>query len=295
MKIKLVSYFVDGGNQKQLILRKKCEELDREYCKLRGYDIQFKYYTPKEMEDFYGTCTHKEMVAWRVHFINQQLAKNDCDYLAVLDADATISNPNIKIEDLIDDTHEFFLSRGNDKVYQINCLVNIANKLNQIFERERTEHYLTKNYYDQVIMNQYDMFRDFERLSLGYLFNNEGFIIIKNTPIMKEFWKECEEVELKYFMDSDPKSGIFPDGRSFMFLLHQKKYKSLYAFMPEIAQGGVANSFETNYNVDKTFALHNYGQALNIDQKIERVQSLKNNKWWKEILKENNYNNTVIK
>ena len=44
-------------------------------------------------------------VAYKMKFIMDHLNKQDCDYLVWIDADAAISKPTIKIEDLIDDKH----------------------------------------------------------------------------------------------------------------------------------------------------------------------------------------------
>lgn len=284
MKIKLVSYFVDGGNQKYLKLSKLCEEVNKRYCNLYNYDIQFDYYDKQKIINHYGTETKYCLIDYKVPFMSEQLNKQDCDYLVFVDADAAINKPTIKIEDLIDNQHELFLSRGNEKVLQINCIVNIANKLNQIFQRERTENYLTKNYYDQTIMKQYDLYKDFERLSIGYVLWNEGFCVIKNTPNMRKYFEQCTEVQKRFFIDTDPESGMTQDGRAMIFMLCQKRYKDLYTFLPEFAQGGLANSYQTHFDIQKTFVLHNYGQALNLDQKIECVQSLKHNKWWNKVL-----------
>lgn len=288
MKIKVVSYYVDGGSEKHLQLSKVTEQINRKYCELHGYDIQFVYMTKQEYFDFYKEDEKQvTYLDYKIPFISEQLNKQDCDYLVFLDADAPISKPQIKIEDLVDDTHQFFLCRGNEKVIQINCLINIANKINQIFQREHSEHYLTKNYYDQTIMKDYDMFGDFEWLSWSYLLFNEGFMIIKNTPTMREFWDRAYKYEMDFFihMDRTIVSHGGQDGRVIKFMLLQKKYNPLYTFMPQFAMGGVANSFETRYDVEKHFVLHNYGQALTDEQKIEWAQSLKNNKWWKEYYK----------
>ena len=282
MKIKLASFFIDLGNQKFNKMGKLCEEINKKYCELHNYELNFDYIDKQVLINLYGQCTGKEMSYYKITYIKEKLNKQDCDYLVLLDGDATISNPNIKIEDLIDDKHQLFLSRGTQKVLQINCLVNIAQKLNQIFQREQSEHYVTKNYYDQVIMKQYDLYGDFNRLSNEYIMLNEGFMIIKNTPTMRKFWEECEYLELNYMLDRDPKGVMVTDGSSIDFMLIQKRYKDLFTFMYDQAQGGLANSYETAYDVEKTFILHNYGQALTTDQKIDWIQSLKTNKWWKE-------------
>lgn len=49
----------------------------------------------------------------------------------------------------------------------------------------------------------------------------------------------------------------------------QNRYKDCYTFMFDQAQGGIANAFETKYDVEKTFILHNYGEALNLEQKTK--------------------------
>lgn len=285
MKIKVVAFFVDCGNQKYLKLCKACEEVDREYCKLHGYDLEFTYLKKQDVIDFFGGREDVVIEHYKIPFIKQQLDKQDADYVVVLDTDATISKPTIKIEDLVDDKHDMFLSRGNEKVLQINLLVEVYNKIHQILQREQTEHYLVNNYYDQTIMKEYDFFRLFEWLSMGYLQHNEGFMIFKNTQLMRDFWSDCRKYQEIFINMNKDIVNEGKDCRVIKFTLLQDKYKDIFTFMPEFAQGGLANAFETHYDEDKTFVVHNFGSAMTLDQKINFVESLKTNKWWKEILK----------
>lgn len=275
MKIKVASYFVNLGKQKYTELSKLCEQLDKKYCFLHNYDFQFLYLENKEMDIV-------DCLYYKLQFIYQQLMKNDCDYLVYLDADATISNPNIKIEDLIDNQHQLFLSRGNDRIGEIMALNTIFNALKQ---KMNTDNFINSSI-DNICTLDINVRSACEHIYLN-ISHNEGLYIVKNTPLMKQFWKNCINLaQLKR-----QTIGYYSDGRIVCIALNMKKYNDKYTHLYDQAQGGVANVFETHYDVDKTFVLHNYGDAMTIDQKIEWIKSLKYNKWWNEYFKNNDINN----
>lgn len=284
MKIKMVSYFV-GNDQKYLIYTNICSELNKKYCDLYDYEYQIDYIDKQVVTDYFGMDYPGNVIFYKNKFIKDQLDKQDCDYLVFIDADAAVSKPTIKIEDLIDNQHELFLSRGNDKIQHIHSLITSYQKIQDMLKRSQTEQkYLEKHNYDEIL-KEYDLYADFERLSIGYILFNEGLYVIKNTERTRKFFEEACFIQNNYFYDTYPKTEITLEGRSVGIMLMQQRYKNIYTYMFDQAQGGVANSYETRYDVEKTFVIHNYGQALNLDQKIDYVESLKTNKWWKDILK----------
>lgn len=269
MKIKIIQYLISNDNE-YLQLAKLSEQINCCYCKLYNYDFKFEYKNNDENLNF------EETTFYKIPYINNNL--NNCDYLVFIDADAAVSNPNIKIEDLIDNKHEMFFSRGNDRLYQIITLQNLYNNLLNFLKDNRK--LLLTNYFHEFV-DKFNLYHDLERLSLGNIFFNEGFIIVKNTEKMNEFFSLCSNFG-KYFLNRIH-SGLEADGAVLCFFLQQKKFNNLYTFLPDYAQGGFANSYEGKYDENKTFVLHNYGKALNFNQKYEALENLLNNKWWKEI------------
>ena len=281
MKVKLIQYNF-GYDSKYMQLCKLTEQINKKYCDLHGYDHEFDYLDTKILEDLYGKLDWSLACVYKLQWVYEKLIKQDADYLIQLDADAVVSNPNIKIEDLIDDKHQLFLSKGNERVYLANSLISLYKKLvNVLNDKTNIEN---KDYTELV--KQYDLFSNCEILSDGWIFHNEGLYIIKNTPLIREFFKDCVDV-IKYFIHRVFERGRAYDGMIMDFVLQQEKYNNIWTFMYPQAQGGAANSYETAYNVEKTFVLHNYGQALNLDQKIDWIKSLKQNKWWKGYYDEN--------
>ena len=279
MKIKIIQYFI-GNNQKYLKLCKKDEELNRKYCQLCGYDFDFIYFNAEEIKQ-----EGIDFLFYKIKFIYDYLIqKQNYDYYVFLDADAVVSNPNIKIEDLIDDKHQLFLSRGNDRFGQILALRRVYEA---IIKKLSTGKQLLTCKIEDICNLGRDINDICEHISLNIAFN-EGFFIIKNDELMKDFFEDTLKIA-NYRKENalrPMKGGL--QGRSMAMTLQMKKYNSCYTFMYDQAQGGVANSYELNYDIDKTFILHNFGQALNLDQKINQVQNLKTNKWWKPILEKEN-------
>lgn len=132
MKCKIIQYLV-GNDPKYLELAKECEKVNRTYAEHYGYDFVFEYMNGDKVKEQYGKCTSKEIIAYKIKFMYDHLMKNDCDVLMFVDADAAISKPQIKIEDLIDEEHEIYLSRGNERVAQLIHLTNIRNGMIRIF------------------------------------------------------------------------------------------------------------------------------------------------------------------
>ena len=56
------------------------------------------------------------IVLYKIKYINEVLNRNENEYVVFFDVDAIPSNPNIKLESLIDEEHEIFVSPGNKYV-----------------------------------------------------------------------------------------------------------------------------------------------------------------------------------
>lgn len=279
--MKIVQYNF-GYDSKYMQLCKLSEQINKKYCQLHRYDYQFDYLDEQIVKDLYGGFNWNLAALYKLNYMYDILMKDDCDYLVTLDADAAINKPQIKLEDLIDDQHDLFLSRGNEKIWVINILQQLNQNIVDLFQNHRD--YLTNYNYEDMIEKNYNFYELCEIMSVGSVFFNEGFFIVKNTPLMKEYFKDCMNL-IQYYTHRTIPRGKCPEGLIMCFLFKQQKYKDCYTFMYDQAQGGLANGFEQHYDQDKTFVVHNYGQALTLDQKIDQFKKIKENKWWKDILK----------
>ena len=158
--------------------------------------------------------------------------------------------------------------------------------MNVIFQNKL----LVTKYFEEFI-DSFQLFRNFERLLLGYLFMNEGLIVIKNNALMKDFFKDAN-VLVPYFNDLKFNT-MTTDGRILHFLTLRNKYKNSWKFMDDYAQGSHASINEAKYDEDRTFVLHDY-QIQSFKERLNNIKQLKNNKWWIKV-ENSTKNNKIIK
>lgn len=277
MKVKIIQMFLDGQIKDYRKLADLSKQINQTYAKLHNYEYKFveldKELIKKELDE----VNWNTVVAYKQKFIADQL--DGCDLLAFIDVDAAVSNPNIKIEDLVDQDHSLFLSRGNG--YQFATFQILYDRVHDyMFKDQRFRN----QFVDQKLMKDYDFFRLFESFSMSFINFNEGFYVIKNTDQMKQFFLESYELEKKYFLHYAWKSDSAVDGRSIRFLLLTEKYQGIYGFMYDQALAGIANYGKTRYNVNTCFIEHNWGDATNMNQKIYLLEDIKKNQWWKKLI-----------
>lgn len=279
MNIKIVQYIFEGES-KYNILFNLTKQVNMNYCKLYNYNYNYDIFNKNMIQQLYGKFDWILACLYKIQYIYNNLLKDDCDYLVFLDADAAVSKPIIKIEDLVDEKHELFLSKGNEKVQIFNSLILLRNIIQNILNNY--QRLINDSRLEYSMYTITDLFQLCEKFSHGSIFFNEGFIIIKNTLLMKQYFQDCINL-IKYYIHRYVWRGKGYDGLIMDAVLFQKKYKNVYIFMYDQAQGGLKNDNETAYNVNTTFILHNYGDALTIDQKIEQINKLKSNIWWSQI------------
>lgn len=287
MKFKMVSYFVPNDNEDFKKLTDITTQINKQYCEMHRYDYQLINVSKEQIIEEFGEFDLEKIVGYKLKLWRDQL-DSDCDYLAFIDTDAAVSNPDIKLEDLIDDTHSLFFSRGNDIWYQNMAVTDIYKKFHKLIfddnKRFNSEHW------DTVLSKEYDVYNLLEGLSICAIGFNQGFMIFRNTQIMKDFLDNCLNLLKTYTKNLYTKSDSGLEGKTIRFTLAQKQYKDIWTHMPEWSQGGLANVGKTKYSVEKTFIMHNYGEALNIKQKISLINTIKKNKWWKKYNKVSNSN-----
>ena len=205
MNIKICQYFV-GKDEKYLELCHEVKKINKKYAEIQGYAYEFEYTDEDVIKTYYdGECTYKEILAYKLHFVYNNLMFGDYDLIVFLDADAAISNPTMKIEDLIDNKHELFLSRGNEITCQLVELKRIKNSINNLYIQKEI---LYNKYWDEIVKQYPTLYRDFEWMSVGNILFNAGFIIVKNTKKMKELFEDSLKIQYLLMDTIDRKSVV---------------------------------------------------------------------------------------
>ena len=280
MKIKLVQYSI-GGTDAHKQICDLAKEINSKYCQLHNYDYHFYDIERQEVSKVINTQGDDRLDAltYRTIFLYNQLMKQDCDYLVYLDTDAIVNKPIIKIEDLIDEQHELFISRFDCRNELAKALSYLYNNLTFLYHHQQI---LLKEYPD-VILQKLDIFRVFESFYYGHLVWNEGFLIIKNSEMMRQFYEKAINLTSE-LIDLQP-SFLPTDSKVFGLLTLKEKYNKKYTYLNDFSQGGYNSQFEARYNEQKSFILHDYLINDRIER-IEHIKQLKKNKWWKEYFNE---------
>lgn len=274
MKIKVVQMYTPSQKKEYRQLADLSKEINQKYCQMHNYEYHFIQFPQQVIIDQLGSFNWDNVIAYKQKFIEEQLT--DCDYLVFIDADAAVSNPNYKIEDLIDSQHQLFLTRGDDRQHWVfRKMYDILH--DYIFKDKRYGN----QWVDQKLMRDFKFYPFFETFAQSWIQFNQGLYIIKNTEKMHYLFKQSWIIVKSYFLDCDWQSYSAPDGRSLRFVLLQKRYKGVYTYLFDQAQANVAQIGRTKYNVDKCFVMHNWGKATTMQQKIDLMKGLKTNKWWK--------------
>lgn len=280
MKIKIAQYYF-GNDKKYLELANLSKQITANYCNIHGYYHDFKYYNFDNLPNRNNYPADNIAFLFKPQFIYDSL--KDCDYLVFIDADGFISNPNIKIEDLIDNQHEIFFDRGNGKVDFLHDFKNLYNHMTICMQKYQNE--MTNNWKQFCIdynkQTGFNFFKMLEHLSIGNRYMNAGLIIIKNTSKMQKMFKLCSE-SINMFINPD---SFTADERTMSFCLTIPEFQNCDAYLPLYTQGHVYGSFENRYDEDKTFLLHCYGPSFSIDYRISVGNQIKHNKWWNNIQK----------
>lgn len=281
-KIKIIQYFV-GNNEKYLELTHETEALNKKYAELYNYDYEFKYFDESVITNHFGVCTKREIMAYKMKYIYDNLIQNDYDIIVFLDADAAVSKPTITIESLLDDEHDLYVCRGNDIQFQIDAVNTVYNEFNRLFSNAPNR--LVNEVWFELLKkeNGNGLYGALDTLASSSYLQNEGFYIVKNTEKMKELFKDIMTAEL-LLQDCCYSSKVELDGRAISLCLLKKKYNSSFTYLYPQAQGAHMGGFHFKYNVNNTFILHEYGSATTLDQKIYVVKALWYNKWWKSCL-----------
>ena len=272
MKIGIIS--ADTRISNETII--KIKEINEKYAKINNYQFIFENFNINdyhyEWEDLILNEFSK-LTYYRFNLIEKYL--NNFDYFVWIDSDACICNPNIKIEDLIDNEHDIFISQDGSLLSTTSWLVQggfmIQKYLNEnkLMYLQNPEEDLSKlKIFNEPIINKLRWFVTNPNAL------NCGFVIYKNSPIIHEFIKDIK----KYYVIFEE---VLRDQGGTAVLLRRPKYKNILKLLPLTTQGNPCWRLpDFTYNEDKNFICHFYGLDINENSPINFVKSIENNKWW---------------
>lgn len=257
--------------------------LNKKYAEIHNYTYIFNQIKlNQKLYEWQDLIYHEENLnKLKAYITRYQLFEkyiNDFDYLVYMDSDAVINNPNIKIEDLIDDTHDLFV--GPDcgiftiTVHLVQSAVTVINYL-----RKNNLSYLKDpdKELEQLKIFDIPIKTALKNISTNTMGLNSGFMIIKCSDIIKKFledYKKYYPVFQEYFFDQ----GCLAK------MLRTKKYSNILKLLPLTTQGNPYYQHpDFIYNEDKNFICHYYGVNSDLSRLMNHFQSIKNNKWWKNI------------
>lgn len=285
MKIKVIQFDTRINNE----TIEFGKELNKKYCAINNYDYEFEYFKYDESKylnifeffngdgykdkrkDFFGIAYHK------YELLEQNI--NNYDYIVFLDSDAVFVNPKIKIEDLLNNQSDIYLSQDCTILANTFFLYSATMQIQQYCNTYYCQYIKDfKNFANNTVD---DANRSVLRRIGGVWTNpagiNSGFIIMKNSNISKEFLNDCKKY-YKLFENAMEDQGCIA------FLLNTKKYKNNWTLLPDYIQG---DSFldhpDFKYDENKNFINHICGGGTKI---LEGFKLVKNNKWWREYFNE---------
>lgn len=282
MKIAVVKYDTRENDENVNLANK----IDENYCKLQNYDYIFDLYKPNEMnydwEEFIND--EKDLFFSKICYHKLELIEkyinNDYDYVVMIDSDACINNPFIRIQDLIDNEHDFFISQDCQMAAWCGHLIPIGDTIREYGEKRGT-YYSPIPY--ETIKNDIIVYGRSVYDHLNYIVTNPngintGFIIIKSSDIMKDFIKNCK----KYFILFQ---DAFHDQGCIGFLLNHRKYKNTFKILSIDLQGNpfITDAYLFKYDEDKTFICHFYGHSSEKEKVKGFLNQVQHNKWWSKL------------
>ena len=290
----IVSTKNDNDDIKELVQIFK--ELTQKYCNQHKYEFIFKNITIDDLQPIIENKNKYEFLnvkcniwhdicLYKIFMIKNELIKDDSEYIALFDTDAIISNPNIKLEEFIDDEHEMFVCQSNN-YYDIPQYLNkFVNCFNSFIHDEECLNEFLKNKNEIIKFNKKyncDFFKTLTDLTFTQTTFNEGFFIVKNTKTMKDFFSMlCENFYLSNLVFENLKNDTICAIDGFLISLFNKSPRlySLLKFLPLSTMGHILGSNEHTYNINTTFVQHNYG-TMPIKDRLEHAKLIKENKWW---------------
>lgn len=279
MKIKIGQYYI-GNDKDYLELYNLTSEYNKKYCNIHGY--KFTSLKLDKIDCYEGYDERWTNILYKLQFIYDNL-NSDCDWLVFFDSDLMVVNPGVKIENLIDESYSFFYTRGNGQFDLTKRNNELVSNLNKVFQNEEYRKLFYRNFveFNEVYKNKerFDFKHEMWYYTIASNYINEGFFIIKNDKLMKDFFRDA--ISLIPYFNGDFNAGI--DGTIINFLLNNRKYKNAEMMLPDWIQQHVIGQNENRFNIEKCFLMHNYG-CISINDRILIFKQLTSNKYWKSYL-----------
>ena len=281
MKIKVVQFSNIDDEVSQL-----SKEINSRYCELNNYDYEFENfnYEPlkcqsiielaEKSDDNDNKANINAITSHKYEIILKDLKKYD--YICWIDVDACFNNPYRKIEDLIDEKHELFLSKDSGLIAPTIFTINSAIIIQKFLNENKLNYIPDFQFFSKKIkeLTKFDILAKMQSTVFNPLGLNTGFMIFRNSNESEIFLEDCKKYHPLF-------SAGFYDQDCISFLLQKKKYKDICKILDNKLQGNYAlkSQPEFAYNEDENFILHNYGQPNKV--RIASMKYVKQNKWWK--------------
>ena len=263
--------------------------VNKKYCQLHNYNYIFKLikkediYNPifeqylYDLSDYYRQLIN--ICYYKFTMIEQYM--NNYDYLVYGDSDVIINNPNIKIEDLIDNQHDIYMFRDQGQFVTTKNTLNAANAISKYCNQMKIPY--IKNPLETLqkikIFNE-SVYSVLCKVVINPEGLSAGFMIINcNSKLLKEFI-----IDFKKFYPIFGQ-GFFDQG-CIATLLRRNKYKNMLKILPTILCGNPSSGIIKDYSLDynKAFICHFYGSKPSKEMFNEYIERIKNNIYWKQIL-----------
>lgn len=276
--------------------------LVKKYCQLHNYEFEFREINNNDLQDIKQQLTDDwqllddstiqlkttEIVLYKLKYVKEVLKRNEDEYVVFFDTDAIPSNPNIKLEEFIDDEHEIFVSPGNKYMDFISAshqllpvlsdMCNNKNNLLDLFCNDPTV--LCEKIQKEKNINLIAKFEQFVKIFAGF---NEGFFIVKNTPKMKKLFSlMCNNYQIGIHRGFNSSA----DGHLMWYFLTPQYFYSSLKYMKFNCMGHHLGYGPYLYNEDTTFLLHD-SDIISMKDRSKSFEIMIHNKWWTPILNEN--------
>lgn len=256
--------------------------INEKYCKLHNYSFIFDNIKIDEIHyDFEELRLDENIFNIKLYFHRFEMFEkyiNEFDYLVSFDSDVCVNNPNIKIEDFIDENHHMFLCQDSGLLVPTLHLFKSVDNIKSFF-KENNINYLSNP------LNQLSNIQVFNQGSIMHFLKticsnpnglNAGFIIIRCSDIIKEFIADFKKY---YILFSD----CFYDQGCIGLLLQTLKYKNIVKILNHMIQGNPFLGSPFNYDEENNFLCHFYGNNSNTFEMQKILNKIENNKWWSQI------------
>ena len=269
-KFHLIQYSTNNLLDEEYL--KISKQLCKKYSELHDYD--YKFITIDSTENIKMAWSKKLDIIYKEL---KSLPENE--YLVYIDTDIFINLYNKKLEEYIEeDKYQIYI--GVDSTNTGNKLV--LHLISKIFDKQYNESmslysYLTNTKCTFEHCSTYDEL--FQLIVNPYGFNS-GFIIIKNTKLMLELIQDSNNFcKIDWHGKTDKLGNC--DQHALSYFLLSEKYFNIFKVLPYYTHSNIVFRPGTKFEYDpnKTFLLHLYGQSKELRNKFANVIL---NKWKQE-------------